>query len=67
MANTLIMTIFPLVYRVALGGTSLPMTLTLSQPASQNLTVNYITVKPYQEDYYTFTPTTIVFPAGTVT
>ncbi|CAD8140771.1 unnamed protein product [Paramecium octaurelia] len=68
-ANQLYMTINPRVFRVALGGTSLPMTLTLSQPAAQDLLVNFTTINPYQDSSLVFEPINaagqVKFPAGT--
>ena len=55
------------VSRTALRGTSLPISVTLTQSPAKNLTVSYVTSKPSQPDYMTFNPPSLVFKPGELT
>jgi len=54
------------VSRTSLGGTSLPIKVTLSQPANSNLTLYYTTERPSQNDTVFFTPDALTFMPGEV-
>ncbi len=51
--------------RTALLAESLPITITLSSPASQTLHLDYVTASPSQPSVITFDPPFLEFPPGT--
>jgi len=52
------------VSRTALRGTSLPISIKLTQAPASNMTVYYNTIKPSQSEYVEFNPPYLVFQAG---
>ena len=63
-ANELKLTISPIILRTAQEGTSLPIKITLSAPAAENMTVHYDTYKPNQPEYVIFNPPNLTFGIG---
>jgi len=55
------------VSRTALRGTSLPISVTLTQSPAKELTVYYGTSKPSQSDYVSFNPSELKFKPGETT
>ena len=62
--NQLKMTISPIISRTSLRGTSLPIKVTLSAAAAENMTVFYCSYKPNQTDYIVFDPKNLTFQIG---